>query len=482
MGRLCCTLAKQNSFPAALHVIYHILTFTLDVDYSLAKDANYAHGLLKASLAEVNESYPNHSQWLKIFYDKCIEHSYTNVDEFLRDINSKLLQHFFPSIQDIIIGMERLDKADDSFWAFVGIMQRELNSRFLIYSSVEISEINCVKKPVLHLNPGIPPPEDDLRHFTNILTTKIFAMDLNETEMNSLITELTSFQMDLRKIYRSSLESGNNQQNSQEIKVKVKELHQIAPTISWDSYFKGLLPENLYESWMKSDPQVVINDGNYFHQLSSIQSNHSVNAKVNLAYTILMYDLFTNYKVSTVTSSPNPNVTLEEVCLEMAFQKFGPAAAALVINATYAKNVEEWKYDVELISEAVISAFRFIINGIEWIDSEDKMALTKKVNLITLHTGIPVWLKFDADIERRTPQYDSKLTLLENDILAQKRLFLQEMQPLFGGTLLEDLSPNFKNKAYYSQFNINVLFGLLISPLYIYTDPLALKFGSIGIT
>lgn len=177
------------------------------------------------------------------------------------------------------------------------------------------------------------------------------------------------------------------------------------------------------------------------------------------------------FAYSNILQSENP-------CLYLAFQ-YLPSATARFLFDVYSIDTNEWRYGVNLIAETIFSAFHYLVYSLDWMDSADKMLINEKVNHMTFKHVIPLWLSEVDTINVKTPKFDFNLSLIANDIVTQREIFLTNMRPLITG-IMEEKPPKFIVNAYYYFRQITVMLGMMLPPTYNNRYPLSLKYGGLG--
>lgn len=431
---------------------------------------------------------------LKNFYKQCDSRPFDDWKKFIEDTYESLQKYLLPAIIIQDNSSEEIypwNSTDDGhFWKFVGTIQRELRITFLISAEVQMVEENCKNTPTLLIRPGYFSEinQKTLDIILKEIVSQYHNVTLSEADINDTKSAINEFDTDLRNFF--IINSINEFtwygfEPSVRVKIKLKDLQNQLPYIDWLAYFDGLLPYDVRKAWFSANPTVVVENKQYFDNLTSVLNNHDRIATTNLGFLLILqkyYDFFQQGEVKVTDSSVYDfSVFSNNTCLDLTVRYFSAAVLRLVCEK-YGINVENWRNDIIMIKESVFSAFRFLVYSMDWMDPEDKMVLINKVNNIDFYGGIPSWIMSDEIVESKTPYYYSNLSLITNEILAQKELFRQQMKPLITG-FIDDSPPNFFQNAFHNPEGasaINIFLGIQVPPVYSYTYPLAVKFGILG--
>lgn len=438
---------------------------------------------LIVSLNEMNladDRLENFKISLKSFYDQCMAKPYADDEALIRDIYKNLDKYFLPNIMvkdanGTDVYPWQLDD-NENFWKYVGKLQREQSTKFMISAVVDTAAVNCSEKPLLHLSPQL----SNLHRSTlTILFQKIIGeyhnLTISEEDLNDTAVAIFAYEKDLLELHRHTSTEGRQ--------MKLSELLTTVPQISWFAYFEGLLPDDIRIKWLGSNPEVVLDDEQFFLKLNNVIKKYDRVTGYNFGYALVVQRYYDLFKSAQFDTEDNRDYFAgmkqqENICLDLAFRYFSSATARLLFDV-YHVDIDEWKTDINLIAESVFSAFRYMVASLDWLDAEDKARIIEKVNAIKFKHDIPEWIKRDETVEGRTPMYNFSLSLVANDILTQKKLFKQQLLPLTTG-VIQDSPPNFLVNAYYWQLKIRLLLGILLPPFYSNSYPLAVKYGSIG--
>lgn len=416
---------------------------------------------------------------LKSFYDRCMANPYADDEALIRDIYKNLDVYFLPNILVTVNGTSvypwELDD-NDNFWKYVGKLQREQSTKFIISAVVDTAAVNCSEKPLLRLSAQMSNLQ---RSVLTILFQKIMSdyhnITISEQDLNDTATAIFSCEKDLLELHRHTTDISRQ--------VRVSELSTIVPHVSWNAYFEGLLPDEIRVKWLEKDPVVVLDDEPFFQKLNQVIKKYDRVTIYNFGYALVIQRYFDLFKRAEFEAEDHRDYFAgqkqqENLCLDLAFRYFSSATARLLFDI-YKVNIDEWKTDLHLIAESIFSAFRYMVSSADWLNDEDKGLILDKINAIKFKHGIPEWLKSDDNVNARTPTYNFSLSLVANDILTQKKLFERQLQPLLTGSI-QDSPPNFLVNAYYWQLKIRLMLGILLPPFYSNSYPLAVKYGSIG--
>lgn len=128
----------------------------------------------------------------------------------------------------------------------------------------------------------------------------------------------------------------------------------------------------------------------------------------------------------------------------------------------------EWRYDVNAMARNIVSAFQFLLNGVDWLDAEDKEKVQAKVDDIMFNCGIPEWINDDHNVMDRIIPYNVNLDLFENEFLSSRiasdrmasRLLLDEDGHTISPKEVEP-DPSFEKNAEYDPDSnqINLFIG-----------------------
>lgn len=425
-----------------------------------------------------NPNVPKFYKSLSNFYKKCTAMSYA-VENIIKDIYRSLDKYFLPDMSLIVNGTEyypwELDD-DDIFWNFVGKLQREQNTKFLIAARMEIITENCKQKLSLILSPHVMMLDE---HMLDIFFSKILGDYHNvKLEVNQMIETrslLRKFSKTINKWHKKKIFLSQT--------LTIENLKLTVPDIKWDSYFDGLLPEDIKKQWLTNNATIVIQSSGIFRQLTSLLKKFDHTTVYNYAYASTIqryYNFFVERKYSTDDSRDffSESSIQKSLCLDYAFRYFRPATARLLMDENNV-TVKQWKNDVALIAQSVFDAFRYSIYSMDWMSINDKVKILQKLNEITFNGDLPDWLEDDVIVDNKTPEYRFDLDLIANDVLAQRKLHKDYMKPLIAG-VMDELPPSFVTNAYYFKMNIRILLGEQMPPYYRYTYPTAVKYGHYG--
>uniref|UniRef100_A0A915HKY5 Peptidase M13 N-terminal domain-containing protein n=1 Tax=Romanomermis culicivorax TaxID=13658 RepID=A0A915HKY5_ROMCU len=448
----------------------------------------------ESKLKTINSSSPDHAQWLYNFYTKCMENFYNHDRDLLKDIGEKLTTHF---VNQTTPFFSNVSSRYSSFWQLIGRLQRQQDTKFLIEARVEPIEIKCKKLMVLVLKPADTLPD---RLYKNLpLYSKV--IDFLRIYNQSIISEGEAFLNRMKQYLKYS--NFTSSKNRTPVLLKLSKLSKFAPAIDWDDYLPALLSEEYFPEWKKDDPFLLLSDQHYFQDfLPEIMNNFSLDLQTYLAYGLLVHEYYDFFKMDKKTNHTVLQATSnhqEGICFDIALDYFSAAFVNLLLRGIEDQHVEDWIYDIEIIAESIFSAFKFLINNLSWLQPTQRILLIKKVGSFSVNIGLPPWIGDDQEINKRTPRYESSLSLVENDIKAQQSLFFNDiLRPLMvksidgEGTLAGGsrgdysqmatsiLTPKFSDQVTRLGTKINIPFGAMVSQLYQDTAPLSMKFSRLG--
>lgn len=100
-----------------------------------------------------------------------------------------------------------------------------------------------------------------------------------------------------------------------------------------------------------------------------------------------------------------------------------------------------WRHEVQSLGRNIFSAFRFLLNNVDWLDAEDKEKIQKKVDNIVFHPGVPAWIKDEEKLMNLLVVYNTSLDPFENEFTSIQRFFDRSSQSLVSGKQYEDDDP-----------------------------------------
>lgn len=125
---------------------------------------------------------------------------------------------------------------------------------------------------------------------------------------------------------------------------------------------------------------------------------------------------------------------------------------------TIGVDILKWRQEVQILARNIFSAFRFLLNSVDWLDSEDKEKIQEKVDFIQFNPGIPSWIGDDKKVMERIEIYNMTLDPFENEFVASKTTFdrMAEMMIVQSNELEADawLDPSFRISANFDP-NVN---------------------------
>lgn len=118
-------------------------------------------------------------------------------------------------------------------------------------------------------------------------------------------------------------------------------------------------------------------------------------------------------------------------------------------------DIMEWRHEIQLLGRNIFSAFRLLLNNVDWLDSEDKEKIQKKVDSITFNPGVPSWIKDEDMVMSRIVVYNTSLDPFENEFAAAEKIFDRSALSLVADEdemevdLNQEPDPSFGVNAYY---------------------------------
>lgn len=145
---------------------------------------------------------------------------------------------------------------------------------------------------------------------------------------------------------------------------------------------------------------------------------------------------------------------------------FAPALARL-----YFKQINvpilNWRNEIQILTRNIFSAFRFLLNSVDWLNSADKEKVQEKVDDITFNPGIPLWIDNDTQVMQRIITYNTSLNPFENEFRGYEVKLDRSMNKLISEDVQEqddsETHPSFEPMAYYysDQNHIDMYMGQL---------------------
>lgn len=99
-----------------------------------------------------------------------------------------------------------------------------------------------------------------------------------------------------------------------------------------------------------------------------------------------------------------------------------PAMARLYFDAI-GVDILKWRHEIQMLGRNIFSAFRFLLNSVDWLDAEDKEKIQEKVDNIEFNPGIPSWIGDEEKIMNRIIVYNTSLDPFENEFSASQIIF-----------------------------------------------------------
>lgn len=221
---------------------------------------------------DVNDpGVPKFKKSLKTFYEKCVSRTKSEED-MVRDIYDNLERYFMPKIavRKTAAGNDVYPWEDDDtgvngtlgsmFWNFVGRLQKEQNTFFLLRATLFTVPKGCQKQPTLLLSPHfkLDLEESMLKVFFHKIFGSYHNVTISEQDISDTYDEMRTFQT---KLY-SSYFSGDMSEDTEHL-LTLDELAFKVPDIDWYAYMEGLLPEDIKKTWLRGN--VTLNVFNLEH-------------------------------------------------------------------------------------------------------------------------------------------------------------------------------------------------------------------------
>lgn len=130
---------------------------------------------------------------------------------------------------------------------------------------------------------------------------------------------------------------------------------------------------------------------------------------------------------------------------------YAPALARLYFD-TIGIDILQWRHEVQMLARNIFSAFRYLLNNVNWLDAEDKEKIQEKIDHIIFYPGVPKWIKNEARIMRGLSLYDTSSDPFENEFSTGQQQFDNTAYSIMSRTKHqrpEEPEPNFSINAEY---------------------------------
>lgn len=409
---------------------------------------------------------------VRVFFDQCLNLKFDKKRETIELYNA--VERIVGPIP-IFEEYAKLQDVDHDFtvWTLNGALQRHLQAEFLFRMTVSEISKDCKRIPTMILEPL---DWGDVRDDEKFIEPRLIevAAELNLTFDRNQLKEEIKKVIQLRKVFQKL----SFKDNYSEIRIKFKELQTRIPEIPWKEYFDSIdyLDHQFMKDYNKTNPEIVVKSEQYFHELPSVLTRFSNSTVINFAYLQVMR---ISKKLFSERTEELRVGASEKRCFDLTLKHLLPSTLRIHFDRI-GINLHEWKYDIELMQQSTFSAFRYLVSGLDWLDSREKTMIMKKVREINFLSGIPEWIMRDDELKQIAPIFDAEKSLYENDLLNEGQKFVKKLRRLLNPRKIKDPDPIFDYGAFYRTKTIDVRLGFVLPPFYHFDYPLAKKYGTLG--
>lgn len=145
-----------------------------------------------------------------------------------------------------------------------------------------------------------------------------------------------------------------------------------------------------------------------------------------------------------------------------------PAMAHLYFDAI-GQTISNWRHEIIAIQRNIFSSFRFLLNSVDWLDSEDKEKIQQKVDAIKFDPGIPSWMNDEEKVMQNIFTYNTSLDPFENEFQTAETRWDQALEAILSADRNNEVmekAPSFEINAGYEpssnsiEMYLGKIFGL----------------------
>uniref|UniRef100_A0A915L1J5 Peptidase M13 N-terminal domain-containing protein n=1 Tax=Romanomermis culicivorax TaxID=13658 RepID=A0A915L1J5_ROMCU len=323
----------------------------------------------------------------------------------------------------------------------------ESNYTKIYEKSVKVQK-DCRKVQVLALSPVADWSETkiDKKHLADQLAKFPRAQKLNFSQIRDKVDEMSQFRREIRKIF--------DLYGRTERKIKIHQLKTILPYVDWKSYFQKLYPteQNFYQTLSENNAEIILKGEKYLKILPHILEKYDKRSLIDLAYSQMMRNVFKNLKDNVVQPRRiwQKFENQDDKCLDLVLKFFTPASIRIYFDRALKIDLNFWRSDIDSMMQAILSAFKFSLSGLDWLDKREKSLLIKKVKRIQFYSGLPDWLTDDRRLDEKTPRVEYDSQLFETGMQMERKKFLERLRPILDRrAAFEDPDPVLETDAVY---------------------------------
>lgn len=415
-----------------------------------------------------NNQTKDYVKSIRVFFDQCLDVKFDKRRETIE---------LYKAVENIVGPIPIFDKETDGtdvdVWTLNAALQKTLQSQFLFKASVEEVVKDCDRMPTLVIQPltdfqEIRDYEDTLETRLNELAGHLNLTIIDKNDIKKEIKDISSFRKQLLRLYLKY--------DFENTRVKLNDLPRLIPEISWNNYFQNLFSKEFLTKYNRSNPELIIRSIDYFRGLPNVLSKSNNRTIVNFAYLQVMRKSKELLKGRLEELGSGSS---EIRCFDLTVKHMLPSILRLHFD-NLGISLADWKYDIELMMQSLSSAFRYLVTGLDWLDSREKTIIIKKTRQITFLSGIPEWIMDDDELAEKSPHFDPMASLYENDLWNEGKKFRKTIERLLNPKKVVDPDPRFEYGAYYREKTIDLHLGFALPPFYHLHYPLAKKYGTLG--
>ncbi|KAI1699239.1 peptidase family m13 domain-containing protein [Ditylenchus destructor] len=305
---------------------------------------------------------------------------------------------------------------------------------------------------------------------------RLFARDAGSKRTDEEIAQSVKAILDFEKKFAAILvpeEQRRNYTKMYNVR-RFSELPEIFGELDWNTYFKGLMPEDMH-FYLDSNPELIINELEFFKRLAKLLQ--STDKKIIADYIIWRYtsawsfqldERFDDVQQSFLKSfigkqSKSPRW---KDCIAAAGSRLSYASGAMYVRKHF--NKEDRGAALEMI-EDLRGSFRIMLNENDWMMEETKVYALEKANEMLSLIGFPDFIYNDTQLD----EYYANLTLNPEDDYATQ---------VEKTSLWAQKKASAVVNAFYSSVKNAITFpaAILQAPFFDRSFPKAVNYGGIG--
>ncbi|KAI1710050.1 peptidase family m13 domain-containing protein [Ditylenchus destructor] len=321
---------------------------------------------------------------------------------------------------------------------------------------------------------------------------RLFARDAGSKRTDEEIAQSVKAILNFEKKFAAILvpeEQRRNYTKMYNVK-RFSQLPEIFGEIDWNTYFKGLMPEDMH-FYLDSNPELIINELEFFKRLAKLLQ--STDKKIIADYIIWRYTSAWSFQlderfddvqqsflksfIGKQTKSPR-----WKDCIAAAGSRLSYASGAMYVRKHF--NKDDRGAALEMI-EDLRESFRIMLNDNDWMMEETKVYALEKANEMLSLIGFPDFIYNDTQLDEYygnltlNPEDDYATQVEKTSLWAQKKAFRRLIEEVdrseFG-------SSSAVVNAFYSSVKNAITFpaAILQAPFFDRSFPKAVNYGGIG--